>query len=321
VTGKTTKDVRQDAEDVDATKDVQPEAEARAEEDVQAAEEEGARAEDTETRPVKRRRRVRVIEVIDDDDLDDVLDTIDAEDEAAEEVTEVEEAGKAAQPKASKTTATKPKPRAPREPVSLDQAEQRTFLGMGRVQAVVIVLLVAVLASLGIWQWRTAAGLSAREDDRREVARIASAYGDVALNYNASNYQTQLQKTQALLAGDLLERFKATTLRTLGDTFRQSPQVALTSKTDQVFIASVDERFASVTISVDVNLKTTEGVSDSPATLIRLSLAKIDGAWKVTEQYASGVNDQNKNQQGALPTTPASPGASPGATPSGSPKD
>jgi hypothetical protein len=145
------------------------------------------------------------------------------------------------------------------------------------------------------------------------VAKVASDYGDVALNYNASNYQEQMKKAQALMGGDLLDSFKANTLPNLGNTFKQNPQLSLTSKTDQVFVGSVEERFASATISVDVSVRTTEGANDAPATLIRLALAKIDGQWKVTKMYASGVNDQNQNQQqSGLPGTPASP--SPGAS-------
>ncbi|GLZ08577.1 hypothetical protein Acsp03_60430 [Actinomadura sp. NBRC 104412] len=314
MSGETPKDVRQDAADVDAD-ETEP---ARVEKGAAGA------------RPAARRkRRVRVIEVLDDEDLDEVLDAIDEEEDrtppesrqkslhgterTTERTTERATAGTAEPPERSA------EPRERKEPVSLDRAEGQTFLGMGRVPAVVVVVLVAALASLGIWQWWTIARLAHEKEERAAVAKVAAAYGDVALNYNASNYQTQMQKAQALMAGDLLDSFKTNTLPNLGNTFRQNPQLVLTSKTDQVFVGSVDERFATAAISVNVSLRTTEGVNDSPATLIRLSLAKIDGRWKVTEQYSSGVNEQNKDQQGGLPTTPASPGASP--SPSGSSKD
>ncbi|MFF5258379.1 hypothetical protein ACFY4C_05495 [Actinomadura viridis] len=362
MTGKTTKDVPEDAADVDA---------------VEPAEAADAPAADNGTggagaaRPARRKRRVRVIEVIEDDDLDEVLDALDAEDAAAEEAAGRDagkDAGKgmgrtataagsakaAASAKAAKPARTVPaeaegeaedeaadeetakttRPaagatkttdatdakgatdgKARPAPVSLDGPSARTFLGLGTTQAIVVVLLVAVLASLTLWQWRTAAGLSGEEKEREAVSKVASAYGDVALNYNASNYQEQMRKTQALLGGDMLETFKSETLPNLGNTFKQNPQLVLTSKTDQVFVGGIDGRFATATISVDVSLRTPDGTHDSPATLIRLAIAKIDGRWKITKMYASGVNDQNQRQGGGLPAVPTSP------APSGQPKD
>ncbi|GAA3933606.1 hypothetical protein GCM10023085_13590 [Actinomadura viridis] len=344
MTGKTTKDVPEDAADVDA---------------VEPAEAADAPAEDNGTggagaaRPARRKRRVRVIEVIEDDDLDEVLDALDAEDAAAEEAAGKgtgRAAGSAGSAKAAtpapSARAAKPARTVPAEaededgdgdgeeiarttrpaadargakarpaPVSLDGPSSRTFLGLGTTQAIVVVLLVAVLASLALWQWRTAAGLSGEEKERKAVSKVASDYGDLALNYNASNYQEQMRKAQALMGGDMLESFKSDTLPNLGNTFKQNPQLVLTSKTDQVFVGGIDGRFATATISVDVSLRTPEGTHDAPATLIRLAIAKIDGRWKITKMYASGVNDQNQRQGSGLPTVPTSP------APSGQPKD
>jgi hypothetical protein len=321
MTGQTPKDVREDAEDVGAVESG-----------------EATPAEDTATAkagtrpPAKRRRRVRVIEVLDDDDdldtgLDEVLAAIDeqqdedAEEERPKPAKAKPSITKAATKTAETTPAEEAKSRSRKEPVSLDGADEPTFLGMRRTPALVVIVLVAVLASLGVWQWRTAAGLSSEKDERAAVTEVAKAYGDLALNYNASNYQSQVRKVQALLGGDLLDSYKTNMLPTFGRTFQADPQVALTSKTDQVFVGGVDERFATATISVDVTLRTSQGTSNMPATLIRLTLAKIGGEWKITEQFASGVNEQNRGQQGALPTTAPSggPGGNPSGNPSGSP--
>jgi ketosteroid isomerase-like protein len=186
------------------------------------------------------------------------------------------------------------------------------------VQAAVIAVLVALLASLAIWQWRTASGLSSEKGDREDVSTVASAYGDVALNYNAQNYQSQMDKAQKLMGGDLLETFKSTTLPSLGETFKSNPELSLTSKTNQVFVGSVDGKFATAVVMVDIDVKTKDGATSAPATLLRLALAKIDGEWKVTKQYASGANDQNQGQ-GQLPTAPTG-GASPSPNPETSKK-
>lgn len=322
--------------EVDEVEAVPAEEETAAEET--AAEETGA-AERPAKPAAKRKRRVRVIEVIDDEDLDEVLEALDAEDEAdgdAEEEPPVRPA-KAAKPAArpaAKKAAAKPRPsrleppeeeveeetpaKAPARASAVTRAsapagERPGILGLSVTQAVVVVVLVALLASLAIWQWTSASSLSGKQDERDAVGKVASAYGDVALNYNAQNYQTQMDKAQKLMGGDLLESFKNTTLPSLGETFKSNPELALTSKTNQVFVGSVDGKFATAVVMVDIDVKTKDGATSAPATLLRLALAKIDGSWKVTKQYASGTNDQNQNQQGQLPAVP-------GGGTSGSPK-
>ncbi|MFI0351952.1 hypothetical protein [Actinomadura sp. 9N407] len=327
MTGKTPKDVPESHEDAA---------------DVDAVETQDATAEEVETpgedtaKPVRRKRRVRVIEVLDDEDLDEVLDAMDAEDEAEEAGEPKAAKAKSAPPKAAKAAAmakeddeveeddvpaplaaerSRPRIKPAATPagraaaVSLDKGEGRTFLGMGSTAAIVVIILIALLATLAIWQWRTASGLSSEADERAAVSKVASEYGDVALNYNASNYQEQMKKAQGLMGGDLLESFKASTLPSLGNTFKQNPELVLTSKTNQVFVGDIDDRFAAATIAVDVSVKTAQGTHDAPATLIRLAIAKTDGAWKVTKMYASGANDKTPANN-AIPNVPTSPSPS-----------
>ncbi|MGW2310450.1 hypothetical protein [Actinomadura luteofluorescens] len=310
-------------------------------EETEAAEPEAARRP---ARPAaKRKRRVRVIEVIDDEDLDEVLEALDAEDEEAPD--EEAPARPAAKPaaKAPAKPAAKPRPRPTRLEPPEDEAEEEVeapkkaparpsvaassearpgIFGLTVVQAVVVVVLVALLASLAIWQWTSASSLSSKQDERDAVSEVASAYGDVALNYNAQNYQTQMGKAQKLMGGDLLESFKGTTLPSLGETFKNNPELSLSSKTNQVFVGTVDGRFATAVVMVDIDVRTKDGATAAPATLLRLALAKIDGTWKVTKQYASGVNDQNQNQQNQLPTVPSGGASkSPVAEKTGKPKN
>ncbi|MFD0688296.1 hypothetical protein [Actinomadura fibrosa] len=340
MTAKTTRGAADAAEERPAADEV---AEVEA---VETGDGEDTAPEDAAQAPAKpaarRKRRVRVIEVIDDEDLDEVLEALDAEDAAeAEEEPEppARPAAKAppAKPKPTLKTrpATKPTPKA--RPARIEEPEDETpdeespaetaparptLFGLGLTQAVVVVVLVALLASLAIWQWRRASGMASEKDDRAAVSKVASAYGDVAFNYNASNYQTQTDKAQKLLGGDLLESFKSSTVPTLTNTFKTSPEVAVTSKTGQVFVGSVDGRFATAVIMVDIQYKNKDGAVSAPATLLRLALAKIDGTWKVTKQYPSGVNDQNQNQQSSgLPTTSPSGSTSPTPKSSGSPKN
>ncbi|MFA1551943.1 hypothetical protein [Actinomadura chokoriensis] len=325
MTAKTGKD------EVDEVEAVPTEERAETEE-VEQTEEAAARP----ARPAaKRKRRVRVIEVIDDEDLDDVLEALDAEDEDAEDAEEparpAKPTAKAAAKPAAKATAkpasepaAKPAPKAVKpRPTRLEPPEEEAgeaapdaaparpgLFRLPLVPTVVFVVLVALLASLAIWKWTSASSMSSDQDAREEVGKVASAYGDIALNYNAQNYQSQMDKAQKLMGGDLLETFKTNTLPNLGETFKSNPELVLTSKTNQVFVGSVDDRFATAVIMVDISVKTKEGATDAPATLLRLALAKIDGKWKITKHYPSGTNDQNQQQQTQLPGTVPSSSAS-----------
>ncbi|QKW38597.1 hypothetical protein HUT06_35075 [Actinomadura sp. NAK00032] len=266
----------------------------------------------------KRKRRVRVIEVIDDEDLDEVLEALDAEDAEKAEAVEAAEAEEEAPARPAKAKAdadaeavsvekaapkAKPKPRPARlEPPAEDASAEAPaarpgLFGLPLVPTVVFVVLVALLASVAIWKWTSAGSMSSEQDERDAIGKVASSYGDVAYNYNPTNYQTQTDKAVKLLAGDMLDDYKKNTVPTVASAFQADPQVALTSKTNQVFVGSVNGKFATAVLMMDMALKTKDGTINQPATLLRLSLSKIDGKWKITQQYPSGINDQNRNQQ------------------------
>ncbi|MEU8343448.1 hypothetical protein AB0C74_17260 [Spirillospora sp. NPDC048832] len=310
MTAKTGKDRADEVDEVEAVP-----AEERAEAG-EAAEPAAAPA-----RPAaKRKRRVRVIEVIDDEDLDEVLEALDAEDAQAEEAGEEAPARPArpAEPEAvsvekpAAKAAPKPKPK-PRPAQPAEEAEDAAsgaaprpgLFGLPLLPTVVFVVLVALLASVAIWKWTSASSLSSEQDERDAIGDVASAYGNVAYNYNPTNYQTQTDKALKLLAGDMLDDYKKNTVPTVASAFQADPQVALTSKTNQVFVGSVNGKFATAVLMMDMALKTKDGTINQPATLLRLSLSKIDGKWKITQQYPSGINDQNRNQQqGQIPGVP-----------------
>ncbi|TYB45237.1 hypothetical protein [Actinomadura chibensis] len=338
MTAKTTKDeaVQDEAVPVEADAAEADAVEADAATEAAEASAEEAAAVVRKARPAaKRKRRVRVIEVIDDEDLDDVLEALDAEDEAEEAEEEVAPRPAKPKPKPKPKPVAKAKPPKPRPPVEAVEAEDeeppagpraagQTVFGMGAPQAVVVVVLVALLASLALWQWRSASSQSSKQDEREAVSKVVSAYGDIVYNYNAGNYQAQSAKVQKFLAGDLLEEYKKNVVPSVASAFQANPQMLLTTKTDQVFVGGVDGRFATAVLMLDLTLKNKSSTVDEPATLLRLSLGKIDGQWKITQQYPSGVNDQNRNrQQGGLPSVPGGAGTSPSpkAEKSGKPKD
>ncbi|MFC6882660.1 MULTISPECIES: hypothetical protein [Actinomadura] len=296
-------------------------------------------------RPAKRKRRVRVIEVIDDEDLDEVLEAIDAEDDDEEAARPAKPSKPAAPKPAAKRTVERIDPPAEddgdaaaagskgygaiREEIAAEKAAKdgvprTTVFGLGVVPAVVVVVLVALLASLAIWQWTSASDKAAKEAERKKIVEVATGYGDTALSYNASNYQSQMEKAQKYMGGDLLESYKQSTLPNLGNTFKSNPQLALSSKTGQVFVGSVDGKFATAVVMADIGVTSKDGTNTEPSTLIRLALAKIDGKWKVTKIYASGQNDSTPaggTGQNGLPGTGGTPSGQPSSGKSEKPKN
>ncbi|WP_026314195.1 hypothetical protein [Actinomadura flavalba] len=308
----------------DAAGDDTPAEEVAAEQDAETAEAAPKAA------PAKRKRRVRVIEVIedDDDDLEEVLDALDAEEaapakpaakakaKAAKPAEVVEDEDDAEPEPVAAAPKPRPKPRSRPEP----EPPSRTVFGLAVPAAVAIVVVVALLASLALWQWQRASSAASERDARGEVEKVALAYGNVAVNYSAGTYRAQIAKAEALMAGDLLEQYRQTTVPNLVKLFDQDKsQAAISSKAVQAFVGDVNERFATAVVQVDIqggDGKT--GTTEVPANLIRLALAKIDGSWKVTRQYASGQNDQTQTGGGGLP---AIPNPSPSATVGEKPKD
>lgn len=309
------------------TRDADEAAEARTDDAAETTEAaRGEEAEQAAARPAKRKRRVRVIEVIDDEDLDEVLEALDSEEsEEAEESEDVDEEPEEPPAKAAK----KPKPRPARLEPPKEEADEAdeddepakakakpslrkpaaasdavsvepTYLGMRRTPLIVVVVLVALIASLAIWQWRSASTASSEADERAAVQEVAAAYGNVAVNYNASNYEAQMEKAKKLMGGDLLETYKSTP-KTLAEIFKKYPEAQFSSETRETFVGSLNGRLATAVVAVDVSIKSQGQTVDQPATLLRLSLGKFDGEWKVTQQYASGVDESNQGQGGQLP--------------------
>ncbi|WP_026416016.1 hypothetical protein [Actinomadura oligospora] len=315
-------------------------AEVVAEDDLEA----GRAREETRTKaPAKKKRRVRVIEVIeDDDDLDEVLEAIESgellEEEPEPEPTPEKPAAKQSKPKsilADEEKAAEPEAKAVVQKASsgggaidLDAASGSSGFSMSRNAAIVTVVVVALLASLGIWQWTSASKLSGDEHARDDVGKAAAAYGDAVFTYNSSNYQGQMDKVQKMLAGDLLDLYKRCTVPNLGDNFKSNPGLSLTSRTSKVFVGDVDGKFATATIATDITVQSSQGSTSAPASLIRLSLAKSGGGWKVTQQFPSGVNQQSNDCSGSnqIPVSPNGQNGQPGtgkpsSTPSAKPSN
>jgi hypothetical protein len=255
----------------------------------------------------KKVRRVRVIEVIDDDadvdlddDLEEVLEALD-ESEKTNKTSKTDTADTA--DTADTPARTKPAPKAKPEPAA------KRSLASPRTTAALVIVLIAALASLAIWQWRQAARLDAEQAERRAVAKVAGEYGDTAFSYTATGYRTSIDRNLKLLGGDLLTTYKRDTIPNLPAVFTKNPQLVMQSKIKKVYVGDVNGTLATAVILVDIRLQTPQGVNDGSNALLRLSLAKDQDGWKITQQAASGQGDDAASQ---LPTLP---NAAPSDTP------
>jgi hypothetical protein len=261
----------------------------------------------------KRVRRVRVIEVIDDDenleeDLEEVLDALDESDEETEDTEDTGDTEDTEKAAPAKPKRAEPKPEESR-------AGARRVLASPRTTAALVVVLIAALASLAIWQWRQAGRLAAEQGERRAVAKVAGEYGDTAFSYSASTYQTSIDRNLKLLGGDLLTTYKRDTIPNLPAVFTKNPQLVMQSKIKNVYVGDVNGTLATAVILVDIRLQTPQGVNDGSNALLRLSLAKDKGGWKITQQAASGQGDDAASRLPTLPNAGATPSDSPSAKP------
>jgi hypothetical protein len=276
----------------------------------------------------KKVRRVRVIEVIDDDtgeitddDLAEVLDALEeSDDDSDADAADDDETD----PGEDDAASAKPKPKVKPKttPAPAPEPAPRTRLGAGkalaspRTTAALVIVLIAALGSVAIWQWRQAARLAAEQGERRAVAKVAGEYGDTAFSYSASTYRTSIDRNQQLLGGDLLATYKRDTIPNLPAVFAKNPQLVMASKIKKVYVGDVNGTLATAVILVDIRLQTPQGVNDGSNALLRLSLAKDKDGWKITQQAASGQGDDAASQ---LPTLPNA-GATPSDAPSPKPK-
>jgi hypothetical protein len=251
----------------------------------------------------KKVRRVRVIEVIDDD-----VDAAGADDDLQEVLDALDESEKTDEAPAAPA---KPKPKAKPAP---GPAAKRA-LASPRTTVALVVVLIAALASLTIWQWRQAAALAAEQAERRAVAKVAGEYGDTAFSYTATGYRASIDRNLKLLGGDLLATYKRDTIPNLPTVFTKNPQLVMQSKIKKVYVGDVNGTLATAVILVDIRLQTPQGANDGSNALLRLALAKDDDGWKITQQAASGQGDDAASQLPTLPNASATPSDTPSPKP------
>ncbi|ROO89746.1 hypothetical protein EDD29_7453 [Actinocorallia herbida] len=255
-------------------------------------------------------RRVRVIEIVDEDDtgaeLDEatvraVLAAADAE-EAAEaeaaagkaaetddvELDDIEEMEAPEKAEASEKAEALEKAEEPAKAPAEKKGSGGDTKASGRLVQILsaAVAVLAVLAAVGLFQWRSAAAADA---DRAELVKRIAAFGDVMATFSYADVQAANHKTLSYLTGDARTEREKLDLAEFGK--RLTAQKAdLTSKTYAVYVGSVDGMMASAVLVFDLSIEApalsqSQTISRSHLTL---GLIKVDGTWMISSMVPAG---------------------------------
>ncbi|MBA9007597.1 hypothetical protein [Thermomonospora cellulosilytica] len=302
-------------------------------EEPEVAEEAPARPAARPSRPARKKvRRVRVIEVIDDedgdDDLEEVLQALDEEDAEAdleEERPEPEpaEAGTAkttGTAGTAKTAGTKPKPAKaeeededgdeepepkkksvrPKPKPGREPARTSSFRDTSRLAAVAAIVVIAALATVTAVLWRSQAQLSAREDARNEVTEVVTGYGNIVLSYDRRNLRASVERAQSFLTGEALTKSRQTNVDQLQKSMDEG-QFTLTSKTNQVYVGTVEGRFATAVLVFDITIASPATTQNVTRNYLSLSLVQENGTWKISQQKPAGRETDGAATGGTVP--------------------
>jgi hypothetical protein len=285
----------------------------------------------------KRVRRVRVVEIIDDEDLDEVLDQLDAEEKAEDEAPEeAEESRPATARAAAKTSAAEeapdqeaegPRPartRAARKAAASAEPEDREATGGLRrlilspiARAVAAIVVIAALATFGLFEWRQASDLSAKQEARKQVEAKLTEFGNVIGTYDTTQVKTSQDKIASYMVGDALSVFQANAAKAQTLTDPAKAKVTTVSKARQVIVGDVNGEFATGLIAVDITLTTDQGSAPMSNNYLVVDLVKQKGVWKVSKLTPIG-SPSGTSTDGTGGTGGTTPGI--GATPTAKPK-
>ncbi|MGI8329075.1 hypothetical protein ACRYCC_03865 [Actinomadura scrupuli] len=299
----------------------------------------------------KKVRRVRVVEIIDDEDLDEVLDRLDAADEdearparprpavrttardaardetddAADDATEgaAEGAARDEADDEADEAADEPRPARTRTarkagaPAERDGGEAlgglRHLIAAPAVRTAAAIVVIAALATFGLFQWRQASDLSARQEARRAVEAKLTEFGGVIGTYDTTRVKSSQDKIASYMVGDALSVFQANAAKAQTLTDPAKAKVTTVSKARQVIVGNVNGEFATGLIAVDITLTTEQGSAPMANNYLVVDLVKQKGVWKVSKLTPIGSPSDTTDGTGA--TAPAA-----GATPTAKPK-
>jgi hypothetical protein len=156
--------------------------------------------------------------------------------------------------------------------------------GRGLLVVAVLALVVAVAAAaLAIGQTGEIDDLRAERDDRREVARVAAAFGEAYLTFDYQDADATVDAIRDYVTEAFASAF-ADRREPLRDSF-ETLQTSTVATADEVFVGDVEGDEARALVILDVDLSSAAiGQQELVGFSIIVDLVEEDGGWRVDRQ-------------------------------------
>jgi Mce-associated membrane protein len=147
--------------------------------------------------------------------------------------------------------------------------------------AVAVAVLVVGAVALAVTQGRDADDLRAERDERREVARVAAAFGEAYLSYDFEDVDASSERVLALTTAAFAEDFEATRAPGIEAVFADIETSTRATTTD-VYVGDIGEQSARALVVVDVEAESAAaGVQSMRNLSFVVLLERHDGTWLV----------------------------------------
>ena len=187
------------------------------------------------------------------------------------------------------------------EPAPTGSAPRGPWKGWPLVAGLAVV--VAVLAgALALGRGGDVDDLTSAADARKEVARVAAAFGEAYLSYDFDDVDGGGKVVTALTTAEFAKAFEDTRAPGIEELF-SNLKTSTKASTQEVFVGEVNDATARALVVVDVEASSTSSGDQLLSNLsFVLDLVHVDGEWKV-DKVAPAPQPDIADVGGTAPTT------------------
>ncbi|GAA3238560.1 hypothetical protein [Actinocorallia longicatena] len=156
------------------------------------------------------------------------------------------------------------------------------------------VVALALLAGFALLQWRSA---GSPDDDRAALVARVTGYGDALGTYPVGGVDAAQARVLTFLTGEALADLRTSQADRLKRQLTDA-EVSLESRTDAVYIASIDGGKADVVLVFDLTFTGPGGSRTVERNHLTLGMVRKDGIWMVASTAAAG---SERDSGGAVP--------------------
>ncbi len=155
------------------------------------------------------------------------------------------------------------------------------------------VLVLAVLASLGLYKWQAA---SSAEGERQALIKRVSDYGNSVADFDYRDLQKSVDRSLSFLTGDALARQQRDLEVGKLEKDWTEKQLTLSSKTQNVYVTELNGNLAGAVLVFDINAESplfgATKTGPQPVLVrshLTLGLVKVKGEWMVSSLTPAGT--------------------------------